>query len=98
MEGSMSDKVESMADDPRREEELAEAILAYLAEHPRAMDTLKGIAEWWLLRRQVSVEVLRVDRALRNLTDCGLLEKVGTGHSCLYRARAGGPGPGQATE
>ena len=66
------------------ESEITEAILGYLAEHPRAMDTLEGIAGWWLTRRHVRVEVNAVARALDELTDDGLLEKIGTGRDTLY--------------
>jgi hypothetical protein len=90
-------------DAPEREEglcdsELDEAILAYLGEHPHATDTLQGIAEWWVLRRLVQVEVPRVARALRGMTARGLLEQVGTGPSCLYRAAARRAGTGEATQ
>jgi hypothetical protein len=66
---------------------LEAAILAYLADHPRAMDTLHGIATWWVLRQLAEVEVPRVARALGSLTARGLLEQIGTGPSCRYRAR-----------
>jgi len=29
-------------------------ILAYLADHPDAQDTLAGIFEWWLLERKIT--------------------------------------------
>jgi hypothetical protein len=67
------------------DDELAEAILGYLAERPQAADTLEGIAEWWLLRQQVRVVVARVERVLGRLTACGILEETGTGDSRRYR-------------
>ena len=39
------------------EDQVAKDILAYLAEHPQAMDTLEGIAEWWLMRQHIRVTV-----------------------------------------
>jgi hypothetical protein len=71
---------------------LAEAILAYLTEHPQAMDTLEGIAEWWLLRWQVRAVVEGVEAALHRLTEAGLLEEVGDGPSRLYRVKPPQPG------
>jgi hypothetical protein len=70
-----------------REEELAEAIVGYLAEHPRAMDTLQGIAEWWIPHQRVRVDVETIERVLRNLTEKGLLERLQTLESCLYRLK-----------
>jgi hypothetical protein len=75
-------------DEQQREAAVAEAILAYLAAHPQATDTLEGIAEWWLLRQRVREEVGRVARVLRRLADDGLLEQVGTGPACRYRLSA----------
>ena len=31
--------------------EVEQTILAYLEEHPAAMDSVKGIIEWWLPRQ-----------------------------------------------
>ena len=67
---------------------MAESLLAYLHEHPQAMDTLAGIAEWWLLRQEVHVVVQRVARVLRRLCDEGLLEAIGSGEQRRYRLRA----------
>jgi hypothetical protein len=78
----MSDLSEFGMNDFRDEEDVAEAILGYLSEHPRAMDTLEGIAEWWLVRQQIRVHVAMLRRVLRRLTDEGLLEEIGAG---LYR-------------
>jgi hypothetical protein len=91
----MSDNNSSMSDDDRRTEELTQAILGYLAEHPGAMDTLEGIAGWWLLRQQVRTEVLRVAHVLDRLTSSGVLEEIGTGNTCRYRLRTDTQGPGK---
>ncbi len=66
-------------------EPLAQLILGYLAEHPRAMDTVEGIAEWWVLRQQARLALHSVACALRQLTECGVLEQVGTGPASRYR-------------
>jgi len=71
----------------QREGELAKAIMAYLAEHPEAMDTLEGIAEWWVLRQQGRVELDSLNRALLRLKAEGLLEAEGKGQLARYRLK-----------
>jgi hypothetical protein len=70
------------------EAELAEAILEYLSEYPHAMDTLEGIAEWWVMREQVRVEVDALVRVLQQLTKDGLLEEIGPDDNPRYRLRS----------
>ena len=55
------------------DEVLEDAILEYLAEHPKARDTWEGIVEWWLLEREVYQESQRVRQALQRLVDQGRL-------------------------
>ncbi|MDZ7288481.1 MAG: hypothetical protein ONB44_00940 [candidate division KSB1 bacterium] len=74
----------SMLSKLEQEKQMADAILGYLAEHPRASDTLEGIAEWWIMRHQVRVEVNTLERILRQLTNSGLLEKTGLGDNPRY--------------
>jgi hypothetical protein len=69
------------------DQELAEAVLSYLADHPAAMDTVEGIAEWWLMRQRVRVVVERVERVLGRYAEEGVLETVGAGPSRCYRLR-----------
>jgi DNA-binding IclR family transcriptional regulator len=69
------------------DEEVAQDILGYLAEHPRAMDTAEGIAEWWIMRQQIRVNVAALTRVLRGMTERGLLEEIGTGERRRYRLR-----------
>lgn len=64
-----------------------DAILAYLAEHPHATDTLEGVAEWWLMRRRVRVEVEAVAGVLEDLVARGVLEADGRGAERRYRLR-----------
>jgi hypothetical protein len=52
---------------------LAHQILAYLAEHPLAQDTLEGIMEWWLLDREIVHQTSAVTIALEELVAKGLI-------------------------
>jgi hypothetical protein len=72
------------------DQELTEAILGYLAEHPAAMDTVEGIAEWWLMRQRARAAVERVERVLERQTEEGVLEAVGGAPSRRYRLRREG--------
>lgn len=69
------------------DDDVAEAVLGYLAEHPQATDTLTGIAEWWLMRHQVRVTVTTLGRVLRRLTERGVLDVIGEGEHRQYRLR-----------
>lgn len=86
----MSDPVSGP--DHERAEALQRELLAYLREHPHAMDTVEGIAAWWLPRYQVRVAVESVARALETLASRGLLEPVADGNRMLYRLRSGDGG------
>ncbi|MCC6318278.1 MAG: hypothetical protein IT361_11370 [Gemmatimonadaceae bacterium] len=39
------------------------------------MDTLDGIAEWWILRQRIEIEVRRIARVLDGLVAEGYLER-----------------------
>jgi len=69
------------------EEEMTQAILGYLAEHPHAMDTLEGIAEWWLVRHHIRVSVTMLARVLQRLTESGAVEEFGSGDNRRYRRK-----------
>ena len=51
------------------------------------MDTLDGIADWWLPRHWVRVEVDRVAEALRILEERGLVERIGSEDRPLFRLK-----------
>ena len=72
--------------------EMAEAVVRHLTEHPAAMDTLDGIAQWWLMRQVVRTDLERLQRVLTRLADAGVLETVGQGESVRYRRRGAAPG------
>lgn len=64
-----------------------DAVMAYLAECPNAMDTKLGVTEWWVMRQQIRVQVEAVGRALDGLVAGGMLEIVGTGDQRRYRLK-----------
>jgi len=82
------------ADQPRdlkrKEEDLANAILRYLAEHPNAQDTAEGIASFWVMRQRVKEDVKEVLSVLRQLTRSGQLERLRRGGYVLYRLKKEG--------
>lgn len=55
---------------------LREAILDYLKENPSAMESVHGIAEWWIARSQIRVEVEALKRVLKELTAEGILKEI----------------------
>ncbi len=71
------------------DKEMGEAIFEYLAEHPQASDTLEGIAEWWIMRQRIRVEVTKLANVLRHLAESSLLEKIDEGDNPRYRLKAG---------
>lgn len=86
----VGDVADQDANDPRgtkQDEDLARAILDYLDENPTAMDSLEGIAEWWINRARVRQDVLAVARVLEALTTRGIIEEVGTGAERRYRRK-----------
>ena len=65
---------------------IAQDILAYLAEHPRAQDSLEGIMQWWLLEQEIKRQLAQVQTALAELVAQGLiLERRGKDGRTLYR-------------
>jgi uncharacterized heparinase superfamily protein len=77
-----------------RRRQAAEAVLAYLARHPRVVDTEQGIAQWWL--PAVGVDVPRSDLhdALEELVQNHQLERlVLPDGGVLYRAPTGQAAP-----
>jgi Fe2+ or Zn2+ uptake regulation protein len=75
-----------MGPEDQYEAELANAVMGYLAQHPHAMDTVEGIAEWWVTpKTKVDLEVMR--KVLDALTERGLLERIGSGDRSHYRLK-----------
>jgi hypothetical protein len=66
--------------------ETAQEILAYLAAHPEAQDTLEGIVQWWLLEQKIRRQTARVKEALAELvTQKLILERPGSDLRKHYR-------------
>ena len=69
------------------EERIQQELLGYLLDNPGAMDTLEGIAAWWLPRHEVRVGVELVARALERLESEGVIERAGGPDRPLFRLR-----------
>lgn len=67
--------------------DLCKALIQYLDENPEAMDTLDGIAEWWVMRQRIRASVTTVACAVRQLVDEGLLEEVGPSERPRFRLK-----------
>ena len=70
-----------------REHELSSLLFGYLSEHPGAADTLRGIAQWWVARQQIRVELDLLAKVLDRLVCEGQLEVSGHGPQAVYRLR-----------
>ena len=66
---------------------LYRAVLDYLSKNPDAMDTLDGIAEWWVMRQRIDTSVSSLSRVLRRLIAEGLVEDIGPVEQPRYRLR-----------
>ena len=54
------------------------------------METLEGIADWWIPRQQVRVELESLSRVLRRLQELGVIEELRIGEDRLYRLKSPG--------
>ena len=55
---------------------IAEQIMNYLKSHPKAADSVEGVARWWLRRQQYEDAKHRVRKALDYLVTRGLVSKM----------------------
>jgi hypothetical protein len=66
---------------------ISDSIERYLAEHPRAADTPKGICEWWIGGQMSNSSVADVQEALDYLEGLGRLKRtVLAGGAVVYSA------------
>jgi hypothetical protein len=68
---------------------VAREIEHYLETHPLAVDSLEGIATWWVLRQRIRAEVELVRAALEHLVAAGGVstEQLGNSHEPVYRLK-----------
>jgi hypothetical protein len=69
------------------ERDLYRTVIEYLTKNPDAMDTLDGIAEWWVMRQRIDTSVSSLSRVLRRLIAEGLVEDIGPVEQPRYRLR-----------
>jgi hypothetical protein len=80
--------------DKGEELSLAYKILSHLNRHPGQCDTIRGIAEWWILQQKIDTQISRVKKALSTLVRMELvlaipgsnnMEKPKSNNVILYR-------------
>ena len=59
----------------RRTAELCDCVRCYLAAHPDAADSLRGIRQWWLPARLREVRLEELEQALAQLVDRGEVQR-----------------------
>lgn len=69
-------------------EDIAKDILSYFLDNPQAADDLEGVARWRLLRQTIHRDVEETSRALDWLVRRGLLTRVPTAGSAIFRLQA----------
>jgi hypothetical protein len=66
--------------------QISRAILAYLADHPKAQDTIEGVTEWWVLEQNLKRQTAHVKESLAELVSQRLLlERRGRDKRLRYR-------------
>ncbi|MDF3983649.1 hypothetical protein P3W24_12000 [Luteibacter sp. PPL201] len=69
--------------------QVADVLRAYLAIHPRAVDTVEGIHAWWLTERVPEHTLDVTQQALELLEADGLVERHLPSHRTVWRRRTG---------
>jgi hypothetical protein len=73
----------SMSDAKKHEvtDVLAQEIMRYFEDHPKASDSVQGIAKWWLKHQRYVEAEERVELALDRLVAEGKIQKIRTSDS-----------------
>lgn len=75
--------------DPEQVMDAAETIRRYLTQRPDAVETVEGVARWWLLRQRYEDTQALARRALEHLEREGCIERIrSTGGRVMYRMTA----------
>lgn len=65
--------------------QIAEQIKRYIEAHPKAVDSLEGVVDWWLPRQHHASEAEKVQKALEYLVAKGELSRLrGPDGNVLY--------------
>lgn len=64
-------------------------IVDYLRARPNAEDTITGIAEWWVMRQRLHVDMVRLKQGIADLIASDVLEEVAGPAGPRYRLRRG---------
>ena len=70
-----------------REKALRARVLEYLSQHPQAMDTLDGIAEWWLRGEGESIDRIELGNVLSFLNAEGIVKELYSGSDTRFALR-----------
>ena len=62
-------------------------MLGYLSRQPEAMDSLEGIAQWWIMREYIRIERERVQTVLDELITEKILEQREISGKMVYKLR-----------
>jgi hypothetical protein len=73
--------------DAPSEKTLSDLVHGYFQAQPQASDTADGIADWWIERRGIRVDVAALSRVLEGLTTSGTLEVTDVRPHRRYRLR-----------
>ena len=79
-------------DDDRQKQEIRSLLTDYLETCPNAMDTLEGIAGFWLTRQRVQTRIPLLVTVLDELVAEGVLEVAGSGDQKRYRVKGADAG------
>ena len=58
----------------RKRESVEKMILAYLEQHPDAVDTIEGITSFWMQRQNAEIAIAKVSHTLKKLAKKGRIK------------------------